>query len=252
MSFSYDRPQYRKLPTVNHETIFQWTRDVNSLYRNLATDIYKHGLRDLICTDAEWQALPGNQANTARPVRDLPNNPAGNASAADLTLHNRLVQNRSRALGLANDAKEFLIQSIGASNVMKLRDPITDMENVTELQIVTAMKLKYSKLTSTTLDTWSAFLLVPIDGSADIEHFLASHKDIHDNFKCVGQPLSESEAINRATKALLSRPAAGLAVSQYKFANLNVALQTFDAFSDYLVEKIPNMFVTVSPMSFAA
>ena len=127
MSFSYDRPKYRRFPTVTYENIFQWNRDVHSLYRNLARDIHAYGHQDLILTDVQWQALPGHQASTARPVRTLPNNPAGNASAADLALYNRLASNRSRSLGPANDAKEYLIQSIGEANVMKLRHPVTDM-----------------------------------------------------------------------------------------------------------------------------
>jgi hypothetical protein len=178
-------PKFRTLPKISGDTYFQWRRDVYALYAHLATDISQHGLLDLILDTPEWIALPGHTAATARPVRDLPANPADNASAAAVALFNRIAVNRSRALGLIEDAKEMLIESIGTTNIASPRNPITDMRHVTELMIMTAMSTKYSKLSSVTLAQWKHFLTIPIDSSMDIEDFLASHKAIHDNLECV-------------------------------------------------------------------
>ena len=247
-----DIPRYRTLPLISHDNYFQWQRDVKTYYGNFATDIYTHGLTDLICTDAEWQALPGNIATTARPVRDLPGNLPDNASAAVVAVYNRLTTNRSRALGLISEAKECLIQSIGKTNVSKLRHAVTDMKDVTELQIITAMNIKYSKLSTTALLKWKQFLTVPIGASEDIEDFLASHKNIYDNLKCVGQPMSEYDSIETTITALATRTAAGLAITQYKIEKPDVNGRNFADFTDFLVEQAPNMPVTVSTMSYAA
>ena len=135
------------------------------MYAHLATDISKHGLLDLILLDPEWAALPGHSAATPRPVRDLTGNPAYNASAAVVSLFNRLASNRSRALSLMKEAKEHLIDIIGRTNASSLRDPITEMQTVTELIIMTAMATKYSKLSSVLLAHWKTSLTLPIDGS---------------------------------------------------------------------------------------
>ena len=245
-------PRFRTLPKISGDGYFQWRRDVYALYAHLATDISQHGLLDLILPDPEWAALPGHSAVTPRPLRDLPANPADNASAAGVSLFNRLASNRSRALALMEEAKEHLIDSIGRTNVASLRDPITDMRTVTELMIMTAMATKYSKLSSVTLAHWKTSLTLPIDGSMDIEDFLASHKTIHDNLECVKQPMCEYDKIAAVTTALLPRVAAGLAITAYKMENPDVSTQTFALFTAFLVAQVPNMPISTSSLQYAA
>ena len=87
--------------------------------------------------------LPGNAAHgttpaVPKPIRIIPDQPDNNASAAVVAFHNRKSVDIGFALDIIASLKEDVLNSIGETNVMRLRDPVHDTRELTQLQIVTA------------------------------------------------------------------------------------------------------------------
>jgi hypothetical protein len=122
----------------------------------------------------------------------------------------------------------------------------------TELTIIQAMTSKYGQLSTATLRIWKTELQKPIGDSESIEQLLCTHKRMHDNLAGVKQIKSEADKIEAAEAALVSRTAAGLAITKYKMDNPDAAKQTFADFAAFLVLHEPNMPVTASAMNYAA
>ena len=239
----------KSFPRLSKSEYFTWLSHVQSIYEGFCQDLYPHGLLDLLLDDAAWLALNGI---ADRPLRTNPPEPADNAAAPIVAYFNRRCVNNGRSLGLKADLKILLFESIGEVNVLCLRDPITHTRNLTELQIMEAMHVKYSQPSTDTLAMWRSMLATNITDSMDIDEFLAHQKHVHDNFAAVLQPISEADKIVAAVKALLPRTAAGMAITKYKMDAPNVALQTFDNFSKFLILQVPNMDVSTSSMNYAS
>ena len=92
MSHSYDK-SIKAFPKITKDNYFEWRRHIETAYHSQCQDITTHGLLDLLKDDAEWFALSGTED---RPTRTLPEEPAGNASAASVALHNRTCTNIAR------------------------------------------------------------------------------------------------------------------------------------------------------------
>jgi hypothetical protein len=110
------------------------------------------------------------------------------------------------------------------------------------------MNNKYRKTAGDTISTWKKTINLPIAADTDIEHFLAMHKKLHGNLAKVKQPMSEFDKIATTSTALNTRPAAGMAIANYKEKNPDVSTQTYAKFSTYIIEQIPNMEVTTASM----
>ena len=239
----------RSFPIISKDKYFEWKRYVETTYEGHCKDIHLHGLLDLLLECPEWLALNGD---ADRPARTIPAEPPNNAAHATVSFFIRTCTNVGRSLAIKAELKVLLLESIGLTNVMRLRDPITDTRNITELQIMTEMHTKYSQLSTDTLALWRTSLAVPISDALDIEDFLAEHKNLHDNFEAVQQPMSESDNIVAAIKALTPRTAASMAITKYKMDTPNAAAQSYKNFADFLVLQVPNMDVTLSSSGFAS
>lgn len=250
-SDSSDR-KFPELAEISFENYFRWISVIVTLYHSRCQHISPHGLIDLVIDDTAYAALPGNDANTERPNRDFPDAPADNASAAVINLYNRKRADISDIFAHRTELKLFLLQKIGTTNESNLSHATTGTRYVTELTIVQAMATKYGQLSTSTLRLWKTELQKPIGASETIEEFLCTHKRLHDNFAGVKQTKSESDKIETAVEALVSRTAAGLAITKYKMDNPDAAQQTFTEFAAFLVLHEPNMPVTASAMNYAA
>ena len=213
---------------------------------------WSYGLIDLVFDNTAYAALIGNDANTPRPNRDFPDAPADNASAAVVALHNRKCANLADVFSHRSELKLFLLNKIGTTNENLISHATTGTMYVTELTIIQAMTTKYGQLSTSTLRLRKTELQKPISDSESIEHLLCTHKRLHDNFAGVKQIKSESDKIEAAVEALVSRTAAGLAITKYKMDNPDAARQTFTDFAAFLVLHEPNMPVTASAMNYAA
>jgi hypothetical protein len=250
-SDSNDR-KFPELAEISFDNYFRWLSVILTLYHSRCQHISPHGLIDLVIDDTAFAALPGHDASTARPNRDFPAAPADTASAAVVALYNRKCSNLSDVFSHRSELKIFLLLKIGTINETTVSHATNGTMYVTELTIIQAMTSKYGQLSTATLRIWKTELQKPIGDSESIEQLLCTHKRLHNNFAGVKQIKSEADKIEAAEAALVSRTAAGLAISKYKMDNPDAAKQTFADFAAFLVLHEPNMPVTASAMNYAA
>ena len=239
----------RAICKLTKENYAQWKREVFTMYATQAQDISDLGLKDVLMNDAQYLAAAGT---AVRPDRALPAEPPGNASGAAVALYTRKCSNIKTVKRLLAELKIELLDSIGPTNVAKLRDPVHDTQHITPLQIIQAMEVKYGPVASTTLSAWREQLAKPIAASVDLEDFLAYHKNLHDNFASVKQVMSEYAKIEAVAAALSTRPAAIAALQRYRVDTPDLSDQTYKDLADYLETQAPNMVVSAAAMNYSA
>ena len=239
----------RAICKLSYNNYPQWKRELFTLYASQAQDISDLGLQDVLMNDAQYLIAAGT---ADRPNRSVPADLPGNASGAAVSSHNRQCNNIAIVKKLLADLKVVLLDSIGLANVQKLRDPAHDTRKLTELEIVQAMGVKYGAINSATLSEWRAQLARPIAPAIELDDFLSYHKNLHDNFAEVKQDMSEYAKIDAVASALSTRPAAMLALQQYRVDNPDLHDQTYKDLSAYLELQAPNMVVSAASMNYSA
>jgi len=237
-------------------------QDVLDAYSNKGRAFYDHGLIHLICSDAEWNTLPGNEpvadANgdlqpvprPGLPIR--PANLANNAAAPAVALYNRESERYVSLMECISNLKQLFLASIGKDLTRLVADPIHGTRNSTVLAMLTILRPIYGTPTATTISQWLHELTQPLSSTDTFSNLLSSHRGIHDNLARAGQPLSEYELITKLSQAVSTYPGYTDCIKNYKIAHPVLANQTFANLGAYVVLQAPNLSTGTLGYSAAA
>lgn len=235
-------------PMANWHNFYQ---DVLDAYSNKGRAFYDHGLIHLICSDAEWAALPGNEpvadANgdlqpvlrPGLPIRPAPL--ANNAAAPAVALYNREVERYVSLMDCISDLKQIFLSSIGKDLTRLVAEPIHGTRNLTVFLMLNILRPIYGTPTATTISLWLNELSQPMAATDYFSNLLSTHRGIHDNLARAGQPLSEYEMIQKLAQAVSTYPGHTECIKNYKIANPALANQTFANLGAYVVLQAPNL-----------
>lgn len=235
-------------PMTNWHPFYQ---NVLDAYSNKGRAFYDNGLIHLVCTDEEWNALPGNEpildANgdlQPIPRPGLPLRPvalANNAAAPIVALFNRESDRFVSLMDSISILKQIFLLSIGKDLARIVADPIHGTRNLTVLEILNTLRPIYGTPTAITIGKWIHDLSIPISSTDTFSTLLSTHRSIHDNLARAAQPLSEYEMISRISQAVSNHTGYTECIKNYKIANPVLANQTLANLGAYVVLQSPNL-----------
>ena len=215
------------------------------------------GLLGYLLPTALWATFPANirADGTIIPVFDVItaiDEPPNNANAAVVKFWDKRVTGRDEILTAREDFTHKLINSIPASDISILSDPVWGMLNVTAAQIYAHIRTKYSVLNATDFETIYEHLKLSKSATEDFEALSARHRALHAICATAAQPLSELEKCKYYKAALSTNPAGCDSAHHYTRLTPLLANQTFATLAAYVELHAPNFIVTTASLGYAS
>lgn len=246
-------------PMANWHLFYQ---DVLDAYSTRGRAFYDNGLIHMVCSDAEWSSLPGNEpvadANgdlqpVPRPGPPLrPGTLPNNAAASAVALYNRESERYISLMDGISQLKQMFLASIGRDLVRIVADPVHGTRHITVFTMLNILRPIYGTPTAKTISGWLQVLSNPMSATETFSTLLSTHRGIHDNLARAGQPLSEFEMTSKISQSVSNFPEYSECIRNYKIANPLLANQTFAALGAYVVVQSPNLTAAALGYSAAA
>jgi len=136
-------------------------------------------------------------------------------------------------------------------NARQIEHPEHEVMDITAIQIIQAIAIKYNALTKYTLKHWRHGLASEASASDSLKNVITKHSVLQAIFQLVGQPFLEYDMISALRAAFIHHTAVLKAFELYTDDHPNLAGQTFAYSAFHLLMHTPHIDILSRDLGFA-
>ena len=238
----------------------EYEKAVMEEYESECKKYANHGLFHLVATENQWASAIGNtkisaegvNKDVARPVFNLPNDPAANAGSAAVALYTRYVDRYQNVVEATEKLKKRFLVSLGVDNVSHISDPIHGTRNITAMEIMEAMRILHATPSADVILAYKQKLEVTIVAEQTFSGIVCMYRNTHNQLMRAEQPLSMFDKVSLLVRSVSTLSDIVEAMKSYKVRVPLVKDPTFEDLVAHVIQQAPNMTAAAAGYAGAA